>query len=235
MRERGIVNVANIAVVDGKILTSAPDFNSVAVADRRVAPEKILRLNRAADPRECAVRDLEILERICADTVRAYIHDGNVVDRDVIVASDSETVTADAELYRLETAAGIFFRSEIQIPAPLRVRLEFRFRRIVVPEMEIAVKIGITFIERPAAVLLAEGSVLDVDGNNLDRVGPSAVENDSPRIIRPDLATPDILCISLFPLRGIGAVKWRWRDARLGSRSVRCIRDAGAGLYAAAE
>ena len=115
------------------------------------------------------------------------------------------------------------------------MRTEFRLRRIIMPEMEIAGKIGIPLVERLASVLLTERTVLVVDGDDLDCVSAATVENERPHVVRPDLTAPDIFRIRLFPFRGIRAVHRRRRDARLGPRPVRRIRNAGTGFDSAAE
>ena len=232
MGNSGVIHFPHMAILYGVVLASAPYLHGVAIPHWRAASEQVLRLNRSANPRKSAVRNLEVLHSSGANTVRTDIHHIYVVDCNIIIASNLKPMTPDTELDGFKARPRILFRLEIQISTPFCMRFEFRCCGIIMPEMEVSDKIGISIVERSSAILLIERAVLVIDREDFDCMCATTIENNSADIARPDLDAPNVFCIGLLPLRRIGAVKWGSRNARFRAYAIGRVGDSRTGCYA---
>ena len=226
LRDARVVDLPGVAVRHRVVLAAAVDLHGVAEARGIVAPEDPLRLNRAADPAELAVRDGEVAARARADAVDAHVLDGDVVDRHAVRAADRETVALHVELDRAEAFAGVLRAVEVDLPRALLV--------VVVPEVEVPVEVAVGVEGPPRELVEARARLLVRADHDLRRVLRAAVEDERPDVAPADVVGPHVRVLGARPLRGIGAVLGRAVDAGLGARAVGRVGDAGGHLHRAA-
>ena len=98
LREPCVVHLIDVAVLDRETVAAAVDLHGIAEANGPIATENALRLDRATNPAELAVRHAKPIDRACADPMGADVLDAEVVDMHVVCAANCDAVFPHVEL-----------------------------------------------------------------------------------------------------------------------------------------